>query len=113
MNIEMNDIVVKIEDGEFTFNNLGLNGFFDITELRDNKDIKGCVKIMFDNLIGIKNVAFKGKDVSLEEFKALTLERGLFIRVFIEYESAIEGNVVDGSGYKVEEAEKNAELPTG
>lgn len=112
MNIEMNNIVVKIEDGEFTFNNLGLNGFFEITDLRAKQDIKGCVKLMFDNLIEIKNIAINGKEVSLEEFKAVSLETKVILQLFRSYANAIEGSVVEEAGVVSGEAEKNAELPT-
>ena len=112
MNIEINNIVVKIEDGEFTFNNLGLNGFFEIIDLRAKQDIKGCVKLMLDNLIGIKNIAINGKEVSLEEFKTTSLETKVILQLFRSYANAIEGSVVEESGAVIGEAEKNAELPT-
>ena len=116
MNIELKHIVIKIDDAEFVFKNTGLNGFFEVEEKRSAKpvaDIRGCIQLTLDNLIGVSGVICEGKEVSLEDFKIMNLPASLIMRLFREYADGLANDVIGDTKEVAKASEKNEELPTG
>lgn len=112
MNIELKEVVIKIEDAEFVFANTGLNGFFDIEEKRSAKDVKGCIALVMSNLIRVSNVMLAGVAVDAEGFKAANLPTDLALRLFREYADALANDVIGDTKEMAAASLKNEELPT-
>lgn len=111
MNIELKEVVIKIEDAEFVFQNTGLNGFFDVEEKRAARDIKGCIALVLAQLIRVSNVKIAGVEVDVEGFKAANLPTDLALKLFREYADALAADVIGDTKEMAAASIKNEELP--
>jgi hypothetical protein len=109
MDIGSKTIKIAFQDAIFIFKDCGVDGFFEIQELRSEGGTAALIKFCKDNLVGIENVTQDGKEISLEEFKQANLPTDLAFSILKEYTDYLAKLISDLSTSKEEavETEKN------
>lgn len=102
--MELNkEIIISIQDAQFTFKDCEVSTYFDIMELRSKQDGKGLIEITKRLLVGINNLTHNGNALSVDEFKQMDIPASLAFSLLKRYCDAVGESITAES---VEAAEK-------